>query len=341
MRRVLLTLCLLLPAAARPADLQAIIHDVEQVHRRTNPDGIQLVFWFPKEYWLSAAATATPAAKASLAKLSDAMAPYSLFAVLDADISALAGIEPKSRADLLLNTTLLVNGEELDPVPESESPPMVRMCLNLLQPMIANLLGQMGTGIQFFIYPNRAGANSISALRPGSFVYTVYDTKFAWKLPLGSFLPPKHDAKTGAVFPGDYLYNPYTGDRLVAAPAADVPAGATAARVQVSEIDDLWASFGPYLTSVVARVDQAWKKPPPPSAEIGNPIQSVTIRFELNSAGAVTRIVKVIPSPGLPDRVAQDCAGAIAAAAPFPAWSAEMIARLGKVQTVALKFTNP
>jgi hypothetical protein len=42
----------------------------------------------------------------------------------------------------------------------------------------------------------------------------LYDQTYRWRTPLGSLLPVKVDAKTGEEFPGNYSFNPYTGEKL-------------------------------------------------------------------------------------------------------------------------------
>ena len=46
---------------------------------------------------------------------------------------------------------------------------------------------------------------------------------FRYHLPLGSILPAVVDAHSGESFPGNYHFNPFTGDKLVPAPVP-VPA---------------------------------------------------------------------------------------------------------------------
>jgi hypothetical protein len=48
-------------------------------------------------------------------------------------------------------------------------------------------------------------------------------TEFKFRLPLGSLLPPKFDPNTHEKFPGNYIYSPYTGSKLV----NDVPGAAS------------------------------------------------------------------------------------------------------------------
>ena len=45
-----------------------------------------------------------------------------------------------------------------------------------------------------------------------------------YRLPLGSLFPPAVDPKTGESFPGNYHFNPFTGDKLTpSAPDAASP----------------------------------------------------------------------------------------------------------------------
>jgi hypothetical protein len=66
-------------------------------------------------------------------------------------------------------------------------------------------------------YPSKRGDKRLlDPRKPGAFSYSLYDATFTWRLPLASLLPAKVDAKTGQEFPGNYLFNPYTGAPLVA-----------------------------------------------------------------------------------------------------------------------------
>ena len=50
----------------------------------------------------------------------------------------------------------------------------------------------------------------------GTLQVSLYDQVYRWRTPLGSLLPAKVDAKTGEEFPGNYSFNPYTGEKLSA-----------------------------------------------------------------------------------------------------------------------------
>lgn len=47
----------------------------------------------------------------------------------------------------------------------------------------------------------------------------VNDQALRYHLPLGSVLPAVVDPRTGDSFPGNYHFNPFTGEKLTPAPA--------------------------------------------------------------------------------------------------------------------------
>jgi hypothetical protein len=54
----------------------------------------------------------------------------------------------------------------------------------------------------------------IDAMQAGTMQVKLFDQSFKWRTPLGSLLPLRVDAKTGEEFPGNYGFNPYTGEKL-------------------------------------------------------------------------------------------------------------------------------
>ncbi|MDE2136021.1 MAG: hypothetical protein KGJ68_01180, partial [Gammaproteobacteria bacterium] len=66
---------------------------------------------------------------------------------------------------------------------------------------------------------DKAGHHTVEATREGQFVVHIGTVTMQYRLPLGSLLPPAIDAKTGESFPGNYHFNPFTGEKLSPAPA--------------------------------------------------------------------------------------------------------------------------
>jgi hypothetical protein len=102
----------------------------------------------------------------------------------------------------------------------------------MMRPVFGNMLGALGTHIAILVFPgvDKKGHRTVEPTKEGTLIVHVGKTATRYKLPLGSLLPPMIDAKSGEAFPGNYHFNPFTGDKLSPAPAetqrpADSPTG--------------------------------------------------------------------------------------------------------------------
>jgi hypothetical protein len=206
-----------LSLSARSADLQKVIQDTQRMAQE--PSRVTLVWWIPTEFWDLALKNNPQATVEARAQFTKAMSDYLVFAVVSADMGPLGGMSPKDRAAIEANTTLLVGGNVIAPLTKDTMSADALNFVTIMKPLMANMLGQVGQGMEFLVYPNPPkGAEKISAVKPGSFSYTAFGHRYDWSLPIGSLLPPKIDEKTKQIFPGDYLFNPYTGEKLSKTP---------------------------------------------------------------------------------------------------------------------------
>jgi hypothetical protein len=202
-----------LSPGARGADVQALIQDTQRMARE--PSRLTLVWWIPTEFWDATLRVSPNVTEETRTRISGTMDDYLVFLVISADVGPLGGITPRDRAAIDANTALLVDGKAIAPVEKRKLSADAQNFVAMMQPALANMLGQIGQGIEVILYPNPAkGARKISASGPGALAYTAFGNRFDWRLPLGSLLPPKFDEKTRQSFPGDYIYNPYTGEKL-------------------------------------------------------------------------------------------------------------------------------
>jgi hypothetical protein len=117
---------------------------------------------------------------------------------------------------MISHAKLEVDGKSIEPISPENLTPVAQAMLVSIKPMFASTLGKFGQGLEIVVYPSmQDGRRLIDPLKAGSFRYTLYDQTFNWRLPLASVLPHKIDAKTGDEYPGDYEFNPYTGDPLI------------------------------------------------------------------------------------------------------------------------------
>jgi hypothetical protein len=213
MKQILFALAIaFLSMTARGVELQKIMQDTQRL--ANDPSQMTIVWWIPVEFWDAVLRDNPKVTKEARAQFSKVMDPYLVFAVASLDVGPLGGMTPKDRATVEANAQLMVGGKIVVPVKADRLSPDAQNFVTMMKPMMANMLGKFGQGIEFLLYANPKGAQKISAVNRGSFSYTAFGHRFDWRLPIGSFLPPKIDEKTKEVFPGDYLYNPYTGEKL-------------------------------------------------------------------------------------------------------------------------------
>jgi hypothetical protein len=204
---------LALTAASQAANVEDVIRDTQ----RTSIEGdtFSLVWWIPKQFWDESLKSNPGVPQAMRAQITSVMGEYNIVALLRA--SSVAGImgDIKPRDELVKNTRVEIGGKLIEPLQAEQIAPAAAALLSQVKPMVAASMGQMGQGMEFVVYPGKVdGKPLVDAGQPGALAITFYGRKFQWRLPLGSLLPPKVDRKTGEDFPGNYLYNPFTGDRL-------------------------------------------------------------------------------------------------------------------------------
>lgn len=217
-RRALLAAVLALSMTcgqASAAGMQDIVRDTQRV--ATANGQITSVSWFPAQFW-DESMKANPAVPQQMREqMVAAMGDYAVFAVARAKLG-LAGIsDPQPKAELLKNLKVQLNGKDIQPLDPAAVSPVAQSLLGGMKPALASNAGPLGQAMEFVVFPARAdGKPLIDALQTGVLQVTLYDQSFKWRLPLGSVLPVRVDAKTGEEFPGNYQFNPYTGDKLPA-----------------------------------------------------------------------------------------------------------------------------
>jgi hypothetical protein len=218
MKRIIFALVIaFLSLSARSADLQKVIQDTQRMAQE--PSRVTLVWWIPTEFWDVVLQNNPKVTDETRAQFTKAMSAYLVFVVVCADVGPVGGMSPKDRAAIDANTKLSVGGNVIAPLTRDAMSADALNFVTMMKPMMANMLGQFGQGVEFLVYPNPPkGAEKISAVRPGSFSYTAFGHRYDWRLPIGSLLPPRIDEKTKQIFPGDYLFNPYTGEKLSETP---------------------------------------------------------------------------------------------------------------------------
>lgn len=219
MQRSLLAIVLTLAGAAgltAEPKAQQIVQATQQFHQSATE--LDLVWWIPNEFWeasLREDSSIPPENRKALLAIVDR---YLVFAVLEGKIGITASLSGTPKEELEGKITVHTAAGELRPLAESALTGDARNFFQMMRPILAQMLGQVGQGMHFIVFEGRDAKGVRYADPSGSGFLTVKlgDKEFRWRLPLGCFLPVKYDAGTGEEFPGNYLYSPFTGTRLVA-----------------------------------------------------------------------------------------------------------------------------
>jgi hypothetical protein len=199
---------------AGAVDMQQLTQDSQRM--TTEAGTLSLVWWLPQQWWDAMLGSNPNLTAEGRAKVDATLAPYTIFALVHAR-GGLGTLDAATKADMLQHAKLEVAGHAIEPLAPDKVDAGAQALLAAMKPALAGVLGKLGQSIELVVYPNRDGDRTIlDAATPGAFTYTFYEQAYAWRLPLGSVLPPKIDAKTGESFPGNYEFNPFTGERLQA-----------------------------------------------------------------------------------------------------------------------------
>jgi len=215
MKKILpVVLGLLLASAPQvQAGVAEILRDTQ---RTTQANGdITMVMWMPQQFW-EEALKGNPALTAEgRAQVLAPLADYALFGVMRAKVGAAGLVDVQPKAELLKNIKVEVNGKVVQPLPPESIAPGAQMLLSTMKPAMASMGGAAMQGMEFLVFPAKAdGKPLIDALQPGTLQVALYDQVYRWRTPLGALLPVKIDAKTGEEFPGNFSFNPFTGEKL-------------------------------------------------------------------------------------------------------------------------------
>ncbi len=202
-------------AQAQDIDLQALVRET-QITRQAS-QGLDLVWWIPSDYWVESLrkSALTPKQQQDLVAAVD---DYILVAALQGTIGTLGVMSSISKEELEKETTLVIGKTSLSPIPEGDLSPGARNFIQMMKPLLANMMGAMGQGMHFIAFKGKdaEGKHLVDPKAKGRIVVKMGAKEFPFRLPLGSLLPPKIDTDSGEHFPGNYDYNPFTGKKLIA-----------------------------------------------------------------------------------------------------------------------------
>ncbi|MBZ5495094.1 MAG: zinc ribbon domain-containing protein [Acidobacteriia bacterium] len=210
------------PALAQGViDMPALTQETQKLAR--TPGDITMVWWIPEDYWRASMAVNSQMTKAKLDEFIELLSPYTMVAVVDGKIGTFGSVTYKSEESIRESIVIKDNqGQSYIPLAEDAVSANMKTMLQIIKPMVANMLGNMGQNLHFVLFPTRTKEGTLiaDAWKKGSFRVFLGTREFKWRLPLDSLLPGKKCASCGEEAKGSWIFCPWCGAKLPAAPAA-------------------------------------------------------------------------------------------------------------------------
>ena len=206
----LLTLSL---GGARAASIEELVRETQ---RTSSADGnLTMVWWMPFEFWQASLGANAQVPEELRNQILSLMSKYNIIAVVRARPAPEGFTDIQSKDAIQKAITVTFEGKPVQAVPPEQLDPAMQVILAQFKPAVAGMLGQVGQAMEFLIYPGVAdGKRLIDPTQPGLLKVSLFSQDIQFRLPLGSVMPLRTDPKSGETFPGNYLYNPFTGEKL-------------------------------------------------------------------------------------------------------------------------------
>ena len=211
-------------AEPAPAKVEIKIDQLLRETQQTSPstDTVDLVWWIPPQFWASVLADNADVPDTTRAEIEEIFGQYTVIAAVKGNLGNF-GVDKFVSDDDMRTQLRLVDpyGVSHSPIAADKLDSRLTVMVQILKPLMANVVGQMGTNLNFYAFPAKTqdGRPVADPLGTGQLTVKLGTEDYAFRLPLGSLLPPRHDPASGEAFPGSYRYNPYTGAALQVTPA--------------------------------------------------------------------------------------------------------------------------
>lgn len=212
---LLLAACLAAPAYA--TDIAELFRDAQK--SRITPEEMTVAWWITPDIFVAGATAAAPG-EAELARHLQSMSGVIIFLVTHNRLDAEGRHVPVNDGEDGRNARLEIeSGPVLVPLRNSEIDEHLYAFMENARPTLANAAGSIGEGFYFTVFRQPpVPLKRVDPREPGRMTLHFAGATFTWRLPLPSLMPGRIDRRTGETFPGNYRFNPYTGDHLAPAP---------------------------------------------------------------------------------------------------------------------------
>ncbi|NRD23429.1 hypothetical protein HNV10_09265 [Winogradskyella litoriviva] len=187
-------------------DLMTLVKDLIQTEK--TGQNMKQVWWLPEVYWEVALKDSPLGTQALIDEISTIFKDYSLFILLDAELTAFSGIKKNKILDL----ELVVNNNSYKPLKSYSDE--IQSMIDVLKPTFSKMLGEVGENIEFFVFDNTF-SDAISPTKETVFQLNFNNSSFEYNLPLPSLVREKKCPIDNKKHNGSWKFCPYHGEELI------------------------------------------------------------------------------------------------------------------------------
>lgn len=181
-----------------------------------DPDKLEMIWWIPREYWIAVNAEDPTTSSDEMDDLLDLLEGFEIFAVVLGDINDFGGVnftDSEATVDLFSVTYKETDLAFLD---ENDVPSNLRMVLDIMKPIMRNLLGPMGENINFVVAENPKDTSviPIDLFGTDTLHLSLGDFHQKIELPLNAVIVEKKCPVNQTLYSGRWNYCPVHGKPL-------------------------------------------------------------------------------------------------------------------------------
>jgi hypothetical protein len=193
---------------------------IKEIQQVDNHDyAFSMVMWMPWQYWHSAFVQAVGELNPAQIEMINTMKNYTIIIVCEGEINKYTGgMFYKPESMIRDSITMRFNDSiVLKPIPQNNLNEQLLQVFNVMDPMMKNMLGEMGGHLCYFAFENvsRDGKYIMDAQNPGKFsISWSNEATMHYRLPLEVLSTPKYCPVDKEKLSSKFDFCPYHGVKL-------------------------------------------------------------------------------------------------------------------------------
>ena len=197
-------------------NINKLTEETQQVSE--SPDKMQLIWWIPTDFWKAVFDQDNNIPKDQASTMLSHLEKYTMIVAVDGDIDVNGDITYHSEQDIFNKLKISDDkNESFKPLLYDEIDLDTQQLINIMKPMLGQMLGKVGENMHFFMFQKREDPlyKIVDPVHSKTFEVMVDNEKFKWNLPLSSLLKPKRCSVDNKHLDGAFMYCPYHGTKLI------------------------------------------------------------------------------------------------------------------------------